>query len=59
MSLQFYGRQISDSTTVGGKPWSELKKEAFEPGTKWREWHSNLSEYEKNLLEMLKTAQEA
>ena len=58
--MQFYGRRISDKTVVGQRhTWGDLKEEASKPDYKKQEWYKDLTEYERDLLERLKSAQEA
>ena len=56
IALQFYSRRFSDQTYVGDCTWEQLKEKAFKNNYQQDEWFLGLSEYEKDLLERLKTA---
>ena len=49
---------MSDDTMCGKMVWKILKNSAMDSDYKSQTWYSELSEYEKRLLELLREAQE-
>ena len=57
IALEFYGKKLSDKTVIGtNHTWESLKEQVTKSDYKKEEWYKELSDYEKDLLERLKSA---